>query len=55
MSWERARQKFELLAAPHLEPERAADLADAVWTLDELDTNDLTARLGAITTTGGIR
>ncbi|MGH3116001.1 MAG: MmgE/PrpD family protein [Gaiellales bacterium] len=56
MSWERARQKFELLVAPHLEPERAGELADAVRTLDELDTHDLTALLaGAVTTTGGIR
>jgi 2-methylcitrate dehydratase len=56
MSWERARQKFELLVATRLEPELVADLVDAVRTLDELDTNDLTALLaGAVTTTGGVR
>jgi 2-methylcitrate dehydratase len=56
MSWERARKKFELLAANRLEPERAADLVDAVRTLDAFDTNELTALLaGAVATTGGFR
>ena len=53
MSWERARQKFERLAAGRLEPERTAELADAVAALDELQTHDLTALLAAATTTTG--
>ncbi|MDQ3875115.1 MAG: MmgE/PrpD family protein [Actinomycetota bacterium] len=44
MSWERARQKFERLAA-RVEPERAAELAETVWALDELNTRDLTRTL----------
>jgi 2-methylcitrate dehydratase len=44
MSWERARQKFEQLAAK-VEPGLAAEVADAVWALDELETRDLTALL----------
>jgi 2-methylcitrate dehydratase len=56
MSWERALRKFELLAANRLTPERAAEVADAVGALDELDTHDLTTLLaGAVTTTGGVR
>ena len=57
MSWERARQKFERLAARWAEPEHATELADAVGALDELETHDLTARLAsaATTTTGGLR
>jgi 2-methylcitrate dehydratase len=56
MSWERARQKFESLAAHAIEPELSAELAEAVWTLDELETRDLTAilaRTGARGTTKG--
>ena len=53
MSWERARQKFERLAAGRLEPEHTAELADAVAALDELQTHDLTALLAAATTTTG--
>ena len=56
MSWERARQKFERLAAQAVEPELAAELAEAVWALDELETRDLTAilaRAGARATTQG--
>jgi len=45
MSWRRAREKFERLAAAALEPEQAAELADAVGALDELETHDLTALL----------
>jgi 2-methylcitrate dehydratase len=45
MSWERARQKFERLAARAVEPELAAELAETVVALDELETRDLTAIL----------
>jgi len=45
MSWRRAREKFERLAAAAVGPEDAAELADAVATLDELETRDLTALL----------
>jgi 2-methylcitrate dehydratase len=45
MSWARAREKFERLTAKALEPERAAELADAIAALDELDTRDLTLLL----------
>ena len=45
MSWERAREKFERLAAAAVEPEQAAELADAIAELDEIDTRDLTALL----------
>ena len=56
MSWERAREKFERLAAQAVEPELAAELADAVAALEELETRDLTAllaRAGARETTKG--
>jgi 2-methylcitrate dehydratase len=56
MSWERVRQKFERLAAGAVEPELAAELAETVWALDELQTRDLTAileRTGALATTEG--
>jgi 2-methylcitrate dehydratase len=56
MSWEHARQKFEWLAAEAVEPELAAELAEAVYALDELETRDLTAilaRAGARATTEG--
>ena len=56
MSWERARQKFDRLTGAQLGRERADELAEAVRTLDELDTHDLTALLAcAVTTTGGAR
>jgi hypothetical protein len=45
MSWEDARQKFELLASRAVEPALAAELAETVWTLDELETRDLTTIL----------
>jgi 2-methylcitrate dehydratase len=45
MSWEHARQKFERVSASAVEPELAAELAEAVWTLDEIETRDLTAIL----------
>jgi len=45
MSWARAREKFDGLAAAAVEPEQAAELADAVGALDELETHDLTALL----------
>ena len=54
MGWERALQKFERLAEGS-DPELVADLAEAVRTLDELDTNDLTTLLaGAVTKTGAV-
>jgi 2-methylcitrate dehydratase len=45
MSWTRAQEKFERLAAKALEPERATELAGAIAALDELGTRDLTALL----------
>ncbi len=45
MGWQGAREKFERLASAALEPEHAAELADAVAVLDELETRDLTALL----------
>jgi len=45
MGWKRAREKFERLAAGRIEPELAAEIADAVASLDELETRDLTALL----------
>jgi 2-methylcitrate dehydratase len=45
MSWTRAREKFERLTAKSLEPEGAAELADAIAALDELETRDLTLLL----------
>jgi 2-methylcitrate dehydratase len=56
MSWSRAREKFDGLAAAAVEPEQAAELADAVGALDGLETHDLTALLadaGARETTKG--
>ncbi|HWJ44566.1 MAG TPA: hypothetical protein VNR63_04195, partial [Gaiellaceae bacterium] len=54
MGWDRALQKFERLAE-RIDPELVAGLAEAVRTLDELDTNDLTALLaGAVTKTGAV-
>jgi 2-methylcitrate dehydratase len=57
MSWVRAREKFERLTADALEPEHAAQLADAIAVLDELKTHDLTAlltRAGVHETTKGV-
>jgi 2-methylcitrate dehydratase len=45
MSWERARQKFERLAAPRIGAELLGGLADVVADLEELETRDLTALL----------
>jgi 2-methylcitrate dehydratase len=56
MSWDRAREKFERLAAGRVEPELAGELAETVRTLDELDARDLTAvlaRAGARATSEG--
>jgi 2-methylcitrate dehydratase len=56
MSWDRAREKFERLAAGRVEPELAGELAETVWRLDALDTRDLTtvlARAGTRATTEG--
>jgi len=59
MSWERAREKFERLAAQAVEPGLAAELADAVAALEELETRDLTALLARAgerkTTKGAVR
>ncbi|MGH3039065.1 MAG: hypothetical protein ACRDLZ_06615, partial [Gaiellaceae bacterium] len=52
MSWERARQKFERLAAGRIDAELAAELTDTVGSLNELETHDLMtllARAGART------
>jgi len=57
MSWQHARQKFERLVARAVEPEVAAELAEAVRALDELETRDLTAiltRAGTRATTEGV-
>ena len=48
MSWQRARDKFERLAATAVEPEHAGELADAVAALDELDTRQLTDVLASM-------
>jgi 2-methylcitrate dehydratase len=56
MSWERAKEKFERLAAGRVKPGLAAELAETVWALDGLETRDLTtllARAGARETTKG--
>jgi hypothetical protein len=56
MSWERARAKFARLTTGRVEPELAAEGAEAVARLDELETRDLTAilaRAGAAATTEG--
>jgi 2-methylcitrate dehydratase len=56
IDWERAREKFERLAVRHVEPGLAAELAETVRALDELETRDLTAllaRAGARETTKG--
>jgi 2-methylcitrate dehydratase len=56
MNWERAREKFERLAARSVDPGLAAELAETVAVLDELETRDLTtllARAGARETTKG--
>jgi len=48
MSFERAREKFEQLAAHAVEPELAIEIADAVATLDELYARELTATLASV-------
>jgi len=56
MSWERVREKFARLAAGRVEPDLAAELAETVAVLDELQTRDLTtllARARARETTEG--
>jgi 2-methylcitrate dehydratase len=56
MNWERARHKFEGLGA-RIEPALVADLADTIWSLDELETRDLTtllARAGVPETVKGV-
>jgi 2-methylcitrate dehydratase len=58
MGWERVREKFTRLAAGRVDPELACELAEAVATLDELETHDLTSLLGRAsareTTKGGV-
>jgi 2-methylcitrate dehydratase len=56
MGWERTREKFERLAAGRVEPALAAELAETVGALAEVDTRDLTtllARAGAREPTKG--
>jgi 2-methylcitrate dehydratase len=56
MNWERAREKFERLAAGSVDPGLAAELAETVAVLHELETRDLTtllARAGARETMKG--
>ncbi|MGH3001548.1 MAG: MmgE/PrpD family protein, partial [Gaiellaceae bacterium] len=56
MSRERAREKFERLAAHAAGPELVAEIAEAADALDELETRDLTgllARAGRRETTKG--
>jgi 2-methylcitrate dehydratase len=45
MSWEQARQKFELLTARSVSSALAGELAEAVFALDDLRVRDLTAIL----------
>ena len=55
MDWKHAKAKFDRLALG-VEPALAAELAEAVRALDELETRDLTtllARAGARETTKG--
>jgi 2-methylcitrate dehydratase len=56
MSRQRAREKFDGLAAPVAGPELGAQIADAVAALEDLETRDLTALLARAgrrpTTTG---
>jgi 2-methylcitrate dehydratase len=56
MGWERAREKFDRLVAGRVEPRLAAELAETVRGLDEVETRDLTtllARAGVRETTKG--
>jgi 2-methylcitrate dehydratase len=46
MGWERAREKFVRLAAGRVDLELARELAEAVATLETLETHDLTRLLG---------
>jgi 2-methylcitrate dehydratase len=45
ISWDRARQKFERLAAARVEPALAAELAEMVSALDEVETRELATLL----------
>jgi hypothetical protein len=58
MGWERAREKFVRLAAGRVDLELARELAEAVATLETLETHDLTRLLGRAsareTTKGGV-
>jgi 2-methylcitrate dehydratase len=60
MSWDDAREKFELLAARAVDPELATELAETVSVLEELETRDLTTILSlagtrATTSEGAVR
>jgi len=57
MSWARAREKFELLTTDIFDSERAAELAETVAALDELETRDLTVLFAGVgkTTKGAAR
>ena len=48
MSWQRAREKFERLAVPAVEPELAAEIADTVAALDEVDARQLIRGLASV-------
>lgn len=48
MSFERAREKFERLAARAIEPQPAAELAGTVAALDELDARELAEALASV-------
>ncbi len=50
MSWTRAREKFDMLAADRVEPALARELAETVGDLDACRTRDLTALLARATT-----
>ncbi|HEX6762767.1 MAG TPA: MmgE/PrpD family protein [Gaiellaceae bacterium] len=50
MSWQRAREKFERLAASAVATELAEEIAEAVGSLDELETRDLTEVLARAAT-----
>ena len=45
MGWEPVCEKFERLAEAHVEPPLTAELAEAIRSLEEHDTRDLTALL----------
>ena len=48
MTWATAREKFELLAAPHADPSLRAALIDAVQRLEEIEVAELTDLLAEL-------